>query len=166
MSELSPANRKRFDTQGFVNVPDAPLAEVGPWMGFAFGMCAAIALVGVVLDSSAILWGLIPFALLGVIFPVHPFDLIYNRGIRHIRKTGPVPRRGAPVRFDCGLATAWLAVTGWLFYTGANLAGYILGGALVAVATLVATTNICIPSMIYGALFGRPKRAGESSPQV
>ena len=37
---------------------------------------------------------------------------------------------------------------------------------LISFALLGATTNICIPSMIYGAIFGKPKRAGESSPQV
>ena len=35
--------------------------------------------------------------------------------------------------------------------------GYVLGGALTSTAVLVSTTDICIPSMIYNALFLRAK---------
>ena len=43
----------------------------------------------------------------------------------------------------------------WAFEAGHHLAGYILGGLLTAVALLVSATDICIPSMIYRAIFGR-----------
>jgi hypothetical protein len=59
------------------------------------------------------------------------------------------------------LASPWIIWTlsaiaiGAAFFTGATTVGYVLGGALAGVATLVATTHICIPSMIYNALFER-----------
>ena len=96
-----------------------------------------------------------PIAALGAIFPVHPFDLIYNYGIRRFTHTQPLPKRGAPSRFACGLGTVWLIVTAWTFYTGATLTGYILGGALVVVGLLVSTIDFCIPSIIYSAIFVR-----------
>ena len=119
-----------------------------------------IALIGTVLDSPVILWALVPIATLGTVFPVHPFDLIYNYGLRHITGTGPLPTRGVPARFNCGLATVWLIATGWLFYSDFMIAGYVLGGMLVAVATLVSTTDICIPSLIYRMIFGFPPQRG------
>lgn len=53
-----------------------------------------------------------------------------------------------------GLATIAVA-TGVAFFTGATTAGYILGGVMVAMATLVATTQICIPSIVFNLLFNR-----------
>ena len=37
------------------------------------------------------------------LFPVHPFDLIYNYGVRFVTGTPPLPRRGTPSHFACGL---------------------------------------------------------------
>jgi uncharacterized membrane protein len=50
---------------------------------------------------------------------------------------------------------AWLAATGVAFFVDATTVGYVLGGVLAAMATLVASTHVCIPSMIYNALFQR-----------
>jgi hypothetical protein len=154
---LSPTTRRRLDIQGLCEVDDATLVEVSPWLRMAFGLCAILAAVGTALASPTILWILIPIAALGAIFPVHPFDLIYNHGIRHLRKTGPLPRRRAPTRFACGLGSVWLVATAWAFQTGANTAGYILGASLTVIAGLVSTTDICIPSMIFNALFRRSR---------
>ena len=70
----------------------------------------------------------------------------------------------------CGLATVWLLVTAWAFYAGHALLAYSLGGALVATGTLVSTTDICVPSMIYRALFGAPRArevdGGEANPSA
>ena len=46
-------------------------------------------------------------------------------------------------------------VTGAAFFTGATTTGYIFGGVMVGMATLVATTHICIPSIVFNALFNR-----------
>jgi hypothetical protein len=37
-------------------------------------------------------------------------------------------------------------------------AGYVLGGLLTAVAALVSTTDICIPSLAFRSVFGFPTR--------
>lgn len=131
------------------------MTDVVPWLRMAFGMCALVAGTGTVLASPTILWILTPIAALGALTPVHPFDLIYNYGIRFLRRTGPLPKRSAQNRFACGVGTVWLAATAWAFQSGAPTGGYILGGVLTGIAVLVSTTDICIPSMIYNALFLR-----------
>ena len=105
--------------------------------------------------SSAVLGTLVVIAALAALSPVHPFDLIYNYGIRHVTGTEALPKRGAPSRFACGVGVVWLLGVIWAFGAGHHLAGYILGWLLTAVALLVSTTDICIPSMIYRAIFGR-----------
>ncbi len=151
---LSPATRRRLDIQGFETVDDAWLAEVAPWPRLAFGLCAAFAAVGTATASVAVLWSLVVIAALAALFPVHPFDLIYNWGIRHLRGTRPIPRRHAPSRFACGLGAVWLLATIWAFSVGQMVVGYLLGASLTSVALLVSTTDICIPSMVYRFIFG------------
>jgi len=158
MPDISPVTRHRLEIQGFVDVDKEHLAETAQWLRLAFGLCTVLAATGTFMASPAILLGLAPIAALGAIFPVHPFDLIYNLGIRRITGTHHLPKRGAPSRFACGLGAVWLIATAALFLEGMSLEGYILGGSLVVVGTLVATTHICIPSMIYRLIFGWPEQ--------
>ena len=154
---------KRLDVQGFDSVEVRELAEVAPWLRLAFFLCSALAGIGTALASTPILLALVPIAALGALFPVHPFDLIYNLGIRHLTGTGPLPRRRAQNRFACGLATVWLIATILAFESGLTVLGYGLGFALTGVGLLVGTTDICIPSMIYRAMFGGPMPRESSS---
>jgi hypothetical protein len=154
---LTLCTRRRLDIQGFDTVEERELAQVAPWLRLAFGLCALLAAVGTAAASPVILLVLTAIAALAAALPVHPFDLVYNYGIRHLTGTGPLPKRGAPSRFACGLGSVWLIVTAWAFSTGQVMAGYVLGAALTAVAALVSTTDICIPSMIYRFLFGGPR---------
>ncbi len=114
------------------------------------------AALGTALASPAILLILAPLAGIAAASPVHPFDLIYNYGIRHLTGTGPRPRRGVPSRFGCGMGAVFLLVAAWAFSAGHVVAGYALGGVLTFVALLLSTTDICVPSMIYRSIFGRP----------
>jgi hypothetical protein len=161
MTVLTPTTKRRLEIQGFTEVDPGVLEETAPWLGFPYGLCAALAAVGVILASPAILLGLTFFSAWGAASPVHPFDYIYNYGIRHATGTGPFPKRGAPGRFACGLGTVWLVATAGMFYTGMMLTGYILGALLVMVALLVSTTHFCIPSLTYRLIFGFPSKTGD-----
>jgi hypothetical protein len=152
---LSSTLRRRLDIQGYSRVDDATLARTQLWLRMSPALCAGIAAIGTVLASPPILWGLMIFAALGAILPFHPFDLIYNVGIRRLTGTPELPRNGAPRRFACAMASVWLLATGGLFYADLDVAGYLLGGALVAVAALITVSHVCIPSLVYRALFGR-----------
>ena len=154
---MSTSVRQRLEAQGFHGLDDATLREIGPWLRWSPVLCTLVMVAGVALASPAILWALAAMAFLGVWLPFHPFDLLYNYGARHLTGTRPLPHQGPQRRFACGIATAWLVATGWLFHTGATTLGYALGIPLILVAGLVSVTHICIPSLIYNALF-RPQR--------
>jgi hypothetical protein len=162
---LTATIRKRLKTQGFRNIDDETLAQVEPWLRWSPALCATIAAVGTALASPAVLWGLAPFAALGAILPFHPFDLVYNLGLRRLTRTPALPPNGAPRRFACAMAAVWLSVTGVLFATGAAVAGYALGGLFVLTAGIVSTTHFCIPSTIYGLLFGRAGSSSKPAPE-
>ena len=161
---LTPRTRRLLEIQGFDAVDVRELAPVAPWLRLAFGLCALLAGTGTILASPTILLVLMPIAALAAASPVHPFDLIYNYGIRHFTGTGPLPKRGAPTRFGCGMGAVLVLVTAWAFSAGHQVAGYALGGALTFVVLLVSTTDICIPSLIYRSIFGWP-RAREAQQQ-
>ncbi len=164
---LSMNTRRRLETQGFVGLDDDTLAAAAPWLRLAPALCATICAVGTILASPPVLWALAATAGLGAILPFHPFDLVYSLGLRRLTGSRRLPANGVPRRFACGVGFVWLLATGALFATSWMVAGYLLGGAFVATASLVATTHICIPSLIYGAAcsrFAAPARAGRISP--
>jgi len=148
----------RLDIQGFDTVHEDVLAQVGPWLRLAFGLCATLAVVGTALASQPLLLALAGIAFVAALSPVHPFDLIYNLGIRHVTGTPPLPKRGPPSRFACGIGALWLIGTVGAFQSSWMILGYGLGLTLALVAVLVATTDICIPSMIFRAVLGGPRR--------
>ena len=155
-STLGAKRLGRLDVQGFDSIDEEHLAEVGPWLRMAFGLCATLAIVATALASKPLLFTLAAIAFLATILPVHPFDLIYNYGIRRLTGTRRLPKRGPPSRFACGVGALWVIVTIGAFDSPYPIVGYVLGFTLAAVAILVATMDICIPSMIFRAVFGGP----------
>jgi hypothetical protein len=138
-----------------VGFDDAMLAELRPWLRLASGLCAAWALVGTALASPLVLWALVPLAALGALRQGHPFDALYNHGIRHLLGTRRLPPNRAPRRSACAMATVWLGLTGGAFFAGASVVGYVLGVAFVLAALVPTLTDFCIPSFVYGLLVRR-----------
>jgi hypothetical protein len=100
---LTPRRARLLDIQGFDTVDMQDLAPVAPWLRLAFALRALLGGLGTVLASPTILLALALIAALAAASPVHPFDLIYNYGIRHVTGTGPLPRRGVPTRLGCAM---------------------------------------------------------------
>jgi hypothetical protein len=152
---ISPRRKKRLETQGYMGFTDAELDDIKFGIRFAYYLCGSLALIGLMLNSLEVLAVAMIIAFLGTLPPYHPFDYLYNYIIRYLINKPKMPNRPAQGRFACGMATVWLGGTIYLFYTGLNLWGYICGGTLVLVATLVSTLDFCIPSIIYNFLFKR-----------
>lgn len=121
---------------------------------FAYQLCTLLFTTGLILTNIPILIIAASIAFLGIILPYHPFDYLYNYSVRHWLKRPKLPHRSAQAKFACGIASSTLTAIIILFYNSLFLWGYVLGGILFAVATLVSTTDICIPSLIYNSLFG------------
>ncbi len=118
------------------------------------------AAVGTALGSAAVLGVLVPFAVGGVIGTRHPFDVLYELGIRPRLGTPSIPRYRAPRRFACAVAAVWLTATAIAFHVGAAALGYVLGAALVVAAGVPTFTGFCIPSWIYARIRHQPRPAG------
>src|SRR5512144_1260269 len=82
----------------------------------------------------------------------HPFDHVWNRGVRHLAG-GPALPPNPPRRRDAfKVATVWLAVVGALLTAGATTVALVLGGMLVAACATVTATHLCLPSETFAWL--------------
>ena len=151
---FSPVLRRRLEIRGVSCSNDTEFIKLVPWTRFTFVTCGSMFGIATTLAFTPLLWAMVPLAALGAIFPRHPFDLVYNHGVRHLTKTQPLPLNRAPTRFACGMGSAWVAATALAFTIGPAWLGYALGGALTSVAALVSITHFCLPSTVYQLLFG------------
>jgi len=156
MNDTSSIVRTRVEAQGFLGLDDRMIAQVNYWLRLSPAICMIWTAIGTALQSATVLWLLVPFALLGALLPGHPFDLLYTHGIRYVTGGPRLPRYPLPRRFACLLATLMLVTAAWCFQSGRVLAGQIVGWGLVAAALANVTMGFCIPSFIYGLLFGKP----------
>ncbi len=155
---LSPTLRKRLELQGFTCSNDPAFVQIVPWLRFTPAVGMVMIALATWSASPAFLLALATMAALGVIFPVHPADLIYNYGLRYVTRTGPLPLNGRPRRFSFGVMALALIVTAILFTADFRLSGRVLGFSLVLIpATNVVMQHFCVMSLLYRVLFGDPK---------
>jgi hypothetical protein len=154
-NSISLCRKKRLEAQGYHGFTDTELNDFKFGIRFAYYLCGLLVILGLSLTNLKILAFAMVVAFLGVMPPYHPFDYLYNYVARHIINKPKLPPRSNQGRFACGIATVWLGGVIYLFYAGFAFWGYLAGGLLVAIATLVSTMDICIPSMIYNSLFKR-----------
>jgi len=139
--------------QGWRGADLAEAVAAGNAHRLAPGFCALGATL-VALTGSSVLAGLLmATAINGIFARNHPVEWVYNS---FARRTGrqPIPRNRAAKRLGCAIGAAFLAVSTIAIATGATLTGQVVAGVFAAVAWFVATTNLCVPSVIFVALFG------------
>jgi len=122
---------------------------------FPTALCLAIVITGLALQSAVLILALVPIGAVAGWSARHPFDLIWNHGLRHLPGAPELPPNPTPRRHAFKLATVWLLAVGLLFAFGLQTAGLVLGFVLVGVCGLVTVTNFCIPSTMLGAWWRR-----------
>jgi len=146
-----------LQTQGYrLGRDDARTLRIG--LRFPTALCLAVVVMGLLLESALIIALLVPIGAIAGWTPRHPFDLIWNHGLRHLPRAPELPPNPVRRRHAFKLATVWLAAVAALFAIGAETPALVLGGVLVAVCSLVTATNFCIPSTILAWLDGRVSR--------
>ena len=147
--------REKIEAQGFCGLDDRSLTEINYPLRLAPAICMAWTLTGTALASPAILLALVPLAFLGAVVPGHPFDVIYNFGLRHLFGTRALPPYGFRRRLGCIAASIVLTASALSFQFGVPMVGYVLG-SMVAMGTLLnVTTGLCPPAVVMGLLFGK-----------
>ena len=105
MSQISTTARERIQAQGFCGLNDATYAQINYPLRLSPGIMMVWVAVGTALASAQILWALVPFTALGAILTGHPFDVLYNHGLRYLTRYTELPRYGLRRRFAFAVAT-------------------------------------------------------------
>jgi hypothetical protein len=137
--------RSNLTTQGYC-LSDGERREL--WLGvrFSTGLCLTLVVVALSLESPVMLFVLAGIGVLAGFSARHPFDHLWNRGVRRLVGGPPLPPNPIRRRHAFKLATVWLAVVGGLLAVSATIAALVLGGLLVAACATVTATNLCLPS--------------------
>jgi hypothetical protein len=128
---------------------------------FPTALCLALVITGLVLQSAVLILALVPVGAVAGWSARHPFDLIWNHGLRHVTGAPELPPNPTPRRHAFKLASIWLLAVGLLFTLGEITAALVLGWILVGVCGLVTVTNFCLPSTLL-AIWRR--RHGSETP--
>jgi hypothetical protein len=136
-----------LSTQGY-RLSDAERRQL--WLGLRVptGLCLALVVSALALESAVMLVVLSGVGLVGGFTRRHPFDYVWNYGLRRVLGAPALPPNPRRRRHAFKLATAWLLTVAGLFATGHDAAALVVGAVLVAVCGLVTLTNFCIPSTL------------------
>jgi hypothetical protein len=122
---------------------------------FPTALCLGLVVTGLALQSAVLVLALVLVGAVAGWTRRHPFDLIWNQGLRRLSAAPKLPPNPAPRRHSFKLATIWLLAIGLLFAFGQPTAALILGGILLGVCGLLTVTNFCIPSTLLGIWWHR-----------
>jgi hypothetical protein len=113
-------------------------------------LCLGLVVTGPARHSAVLILALVPVGAIAGWTPRHPFDQIWNHGLRRLRGAPELPLNPKPRRHAFKLATIWLLAIGLPFAFGQPTAALILGGILLSVCGLLTVTHFCIPSTLLG----------------
>jgi hypothetical protein len=151
--KISKWSKDHLEEQGYNNLSHVELSKHRLGIRFAYVSCGTLVALGLALKSQTILIIANGIAFLGMLPPYHPFDYLFNYGVRFLVGRPKLPARSNQGRFACAIATVMLGAINYFLYQGNFTAFYITGAALLTSAVLVGFFDFCIPSKTYNALF-------------
>lgn len=160
MSELAAWMDANLAAQGYHLTPEQSRAlRVG--VRLSTGLCLALVVAGLAARSGLMILALVPIGIVAGWTARHPFDALWNHGLRHLTRGPLLPHNPPRRRHSFKIGAVWLLAIGLLLIHGDTPAALTLGALLVAVCGLLTATNICIPSVVLAAL-----QRWRSSPSV
>ena len=156
MAGLPDSTKVNLDNQGFCGLDDEMKSRYALPLRFTPAVATTLVVVGLVLQSPALLGSMALVTLSGVLFPRGMvLDLVYNLGVRHLFAAPALPPTPTPRRFSYGISTVWLAGSAASFYYGLPALGFILGATVAIGGTILTITLWCLGSWIYHLFFRR-----------
>ena len=157
---LSPIRLRRLRAQGFTCENEQTLQQMAFGIRFAYRACVLLLMVAIASKSLLLFSAMLGFSFLGIVLPNHPFDYMFNYTLRLWLRAPMVPARSRQLKFACTIATVFLGAVVGLLYFGMVTQGLITAGILAFFALLPSTIDLCIPSLIYNAIFQKSGKAG------
>lgn len=154
--------RENLTTQGYC-LSDAERRELAVGLRFSTGLCLTLVVTALALASPAMVFALSAIGAIAGLTARHPFDHLWNHGVRHVLGGPPLPPNPPRRRDAFKVGTAWLLVVGALLAAGATTVALVLGGLLLAACATVTATNLCLPSETFAWL---ERRRAPSDPII
>jgi Domain of unknown function (DUF4395) len=143
--------RENLTTQGYC-LTEAERRQLAVGLRFSTGLCLSLVVVALVLQSPVMVFALTGIGVLASFAAHHPFDHLWNHGVRHLLGGPVLPPNPRRRRDAFKVGTVWLAIVATLFAAGAATVALVLGGLLVAACATVTATNLCLPSETFAWL--------------
>ena len=124
---------------------------------FSTSLCLPIVVTGLALESAPVIAATAALGVVAGFGPRHPFDLVWNHGVRHLFRAPAVPPSPRRRRHAFKVGTAWLLAVAALFAAGLTTAALVIGAMLVVACALVSTVNFCVPSFLLSLVEERVK---------
>jgi hypothetical protein len=140
--------RSNLSTQGYC-LTDAERRELSIGLRFSTGLCLSLVSLALVLESATFLFVMVAIGAAASFTSRHPFDYLWNHGLRRLFGGPQVPPSPTRRRQAFMVATVWLLLVGTLFVLGVTTAALVLGFTLVAACAVVTATNLCLPSETF-----------------
>lgn len=143
----------RLSMQGFSCSVGSVIPEVQSWLRLTPTVSTIWITAGILWTSPVLLFTFAAVSAFGTLRESHPFDALYNYGIRAIIDAPPLPPNPIPRRFSMALAAGLSALVGVLFMMGAVFWGYLLGAVLFLAGMANILTHFCLGAWIYHKIF-------------
>lgn len=153
MKPISEMTKQRLVAQGF-GLSDEEIVAFNYWLRLAPATCMLWVSAGLLLGSTVLIAALVPVGLLCFALARHPFDAIYNFGLRFLTGGEKLPVYGAPRRFVCLMAATMLTAIAVSFGFGYFAVGYVIGISMAAMLLLNVVTGNCGPCAVYNRFVG------------
>jgi len=147
--------------QGWRGAELAAATRAGAATHLGPAMCASLAWIVAVTGSLPLAVFTFVTSIVGVFAANHPFEALYNAVARRSGR-GPIPRNRAGKRLACAIGTLFFGATSLAFVADQVLLGQVIVGSMALVATFVAVTGICVPSIMFTLAFGANKATAPS----
>ena len=154
-------SQRRTRLQGWRG-PEAEQADAAPRaQRLGPALCAVGAIAGALMASPLVLAAVAATALAGTFAANHPFESLYNQWAAS-RGGQPLPANRAAKRLGCAIGVIFLAGASSAYTLGASTLGLVLALTLGGTAAFVATTGICVPSLLFTLVWGTERAAAPS----
>jgi hypothetical protein len=151
--------KRHLETQGYrLSDPEHRALRIG--LRFSTALCFAIVATALALRSVPLLLVTVAIAAVAGFTSRHPFDYLWNHGVRHAFSAAPLPPNPRRRRDAFKVGTGMPAVVVALFAAGFDTAALIIGGFLLAACASVSVLNLCLPSETF-ALIDRIRNRAE-----
>lgn len=140
---------KKLELQGYSCNIDSQAMKLRHWLRLTPLLSTLWIAAGLFYSSPFILAFFALVSTAGAGMWNHPFDLVYNKGLRFLSGTPPLPPNPLPRRFSMGLAAGWSMLVAFFFAIGFNTTAYLLGGILITAGLTMTLTHFCLGAWIY-----------------